>query len=285
MTVLITGATGFLGPYLMGGFSAIDSDVVGVSKSAKARQHDLTDDESVRILMKDAYPTCVVHAAAMTNVNECEKNPRQAMLVNCIAVRNVVNYLPSACRFIYISTDMVYSGCKSPHREFSISESPMNIYGLTKYMGESEASKAPNHLILRTNFYGMEARPTSLVYNLLELFKREGITHLFHDSYFNPLHVKTLSKLIVTAAQQRHKTGIYNLGSIGGMSKLQFAVRLSEILDVPIHQAKPVPMTTFGSLERAQRPNDTRMDISRFEQTFGLVLPRMDADMLNLKDK
>lgn len=284
MTVLITGATGFLGPYLMEGFSALDSDVIGVSKSAQARQHDLTDEESVRLLMKDTCPTCVIHAAAMTNVDECEKNPRQAMLVNCVAVRNVVNYLPSGCRFIYISTDMVYSSGKTPHREFSISESPVNVYGLTKYLGEMEACKAPNHLVLRTSFYGLGGGRTSLARQMMERFHRGDIVHLFHDSYFNPLHVTTLRNIIVRAAMMP-KIGIYNVGSTGGMSKLKFAALLALIKNIEIGQAQPVSADTFGSIDRAKRPKDTRMDISRFEQSFGIPLPRMELDMLNLKDE
>lgn len=284
MTVLITGATGFLGPHLVEAFSVLDSDVVGVSKSPKARQHDLTDEESVRNLMVDTNPSCVIHAAAMTNVDECEKNPRLAMEVNCIAVRNVVRHLPRNCRLVYISTDMVYSSGKTPHREFSISESPLNVYGLTKYLGEMEACKTPNHLVLRTNMYGLSGGKSSLAHQLMGLFQREGIIHLMHDSYFNPLHVKTLRNITVQAAM-KPKVGIFNVGSSGGMSKLKFATLLALIKNVEIKQAVSVSADTFGSIERAKRPKDTRMDISRFEQSFGITLPRMELDMLNLRDE
>ena len=49
---------------------------------------------------------------------------------------------------IHISTDQLYSG-EGPHIENKIN--PLNVYALTKRLGEIEASKVPSS-ILRTNF-------------------------------------------------------------------------------------------------------------------------------------
>lgn len=283
MTVLVTGSTGFLGPHLINAFRPLYGGVIGTSRTDPTRPCDLLESDKVWSMVAELKPDIIVHAAAMTSVDGCQKDPKLAYRTNADTTRYLVSTIKKSCLFIYISTDMVYSGNKVPHREDSISVSPMNIYGVSKYMGELEAAKAERHIIFRTNFYGLTKgkHPSSLADFFRDRFVSGMTTHLYHDAYFNPLHVRTLSDLIARASK-KNRTGVFNLGSTGGMSRARFALILASIIERDPN-AIPVRAATFRDPLGPERPLDTRMDVSKFEQSFGLVVPKMEDDMQNLK--
>lgn len=271
MRILVTGHTGLLGPYLATAFSRL-GDVTGIS----TKLCDLTDQGSVNAIM-GLSPQIIVHAAALTDVDRCALKPHDAVIHNCGMVENLVAHMPSDCRFIYISTDMVYSGF-GPHKEHSRSENPINIYGMSKFMGEFAAARAKNHLIVRTNLYGkaLSARKSSLVDFLIGRFKEGTPFQVFTDSSFNPLWARTLADKLVTMART-NKVGTYNLGASTNMSKAKFALLLANEMGLNASGARPVESKSLPN--RVARPLDTRMDISRTEMAFGLALPSMESDI------
>ncbi len=279
MTILITGATGFFGPYLIEEFSNSGEEVIGLARSGANFQCDLTDAELTARMVREANPRLIIHAAAMTSVIKCEQKPEVAMRVNAEATRNIVQCLPENCKLIYISTDMIYSG-EGLHREHSSTESPVNMYAMTKYIGELEVSRAKNFLIFRTNIYGhsMVKRSSSLADFMVQGLKSGQPMKLFSNVLFSPLHVRTAARLMANAASQ-NKMGIYNLGSHMGMSKLTFGLRLANILDLPIKNIQPVLYEDIN----VRRPLDMRMNVFSFENDFMLDLPMMADDMMNLR--
>lgn len=276
MRILVTGDTGLLGPYLKAAFSKL-GDVEGVSTKGPGIWCDLTKTEQVSPMLGAASPHIIVHAAANTNVDGCEKQPNIAVRDNCGMVENLVRYMPHACRLIYISTDMVYSG-HGPHREHSRSENPINMYGMSKFMGEFSAAKAENHLIVRTNLYGLAKTPrgSSLVDFLIGKLKSGEPFQVFTDSMFNPLWTKTLAEKLVVMAKS-NKVGTFNLGASTSMSKAKFAMLLANEMELSSQGMRPVESASIPN--RVPRPLDTRLDISRTETLFGFGLPGMESDI------
>lgn len=275
---MVTGATGFFGPYLM---EQIGKDAVGVARKDADYCCDLTDKAKVMELMEMVKPSCIIHAAAMTDVNLCERTPDMAMSVNVLATRNIVQAMPKDCRIIYISTDMIYSGDYAPHKEFSVSESPLNQYGLSKSLGEFEAAKAKDWLILRTSMFGLAKtyRPSSLIDWLIDRFTGSEPVNLFNDVLFSPLWVGTLARM-VTECAEKDRTGVFNLGSTHGMSKLRFGLLVASALKLPITMARSIESISLPN--RTTRPLDTRMDISRAESMLGLTMPSLAGNIIEM---
>ncbi len=278
MTVLVTGATGFLGPYLLAEFIKNDTRAIGVSRSGSDYECDLMRADHVHSLMAKTNPDVIIHAAAMTDVNKCQSNPDEAIKQNAGMTKIIVSLMPPGCRLIYISTDMVYSGT-GPHKENSKSENPINMYGMSKFMGEFEAAKASKHLILRTNMYGFSRsknKTSSLVDFLVDSFRGGGEVKLFTDMMFSPLAVGTLAKYVAVLSRV-NRNGTFNLGATNGMSKSKFALLLAKNLGLPLLGARPLESNHLPG--RAPRPLDTRLDITRIEAVFGLTLPNMEQDL------
>ena len=74
----------------------------------KTARTDLENLKSIEDTLKFFMPKLVVHAAGMTNVDECEKDPSKANLINGVLPGNVakVSY-ELGIKFVYISTDQL----------------------------------------------------------------------------------------------------------------------------------------------------------------------------------
>ena len=106
MRVVVTGAYGQLGKALQEVVEGGDVLVVDLP------EHDVTNPRSAGTIA-DFQPGLVIHGAAMTDVDGCERDPEWAFKVNAEGTRNVSD----ACRLcdaalLYVSTDYVFDGSK-----------------------------------------------------------------------------------------------------------------------------------------------------------------------------
>ncbi|MEI8344868.1 MAG: sugar nucleotide-binding protein, partial [Candidatus Omnitrophota bacterium] len=83
--ILITGASGMLGQALTERLSS-SYEVTGTSQSGKHQTFavDLTQDDSAQKAIKTTRPDLVIHCAAASNVDGCEKDPGMAYRVNAL---------------------------------------------------------------------------------------------------------------------------------------------------------------------------------------------------------
>jgi len=277
-TVLVTGATGFLGPYLMESFGSLGR-VIGVARSSTDCLCDLTDRSAVKSLLQEIKPDAVVHAAALTDVDQCEREPARAMQVNRDATANLVDHLPAATAFLYVSTDQVYPGDGAPHVEGH--EGPVNVYGASKLAGEVVARRHARALVLRTNLFGISRgqKSASLVDFLVKSFRKGDPITLFTDIFFSPLHVETMAR-IAGECIQKNLMGTFNIGSHDGMSKSAFALAVAHHMDMPAGNAHNGTSASFPA--RAPRPSDMRMDVSRIEKAIDRRMPTLAYEIKKL---
>jgi dTDP-4-dehydrorhamnose reductase len=276
-TYVVTGATGLFGPYLLEA-AARRGKAIGWSRHT-APAVDLLDDDSVARAAAEALPDVVIHAAALTDVDRCEREPALADQANRQATRNLVRHLPPTTRLMYVSTDQVYPNQPGPHREGS--EAPVNTYGATKLAGEHEALAHRNSLALRLNLFG-QSRTTgrkSLSDFFVESLAGRKPTTLFRDSFFSPLHMATLAELILDLAATR-ANGTYNVGSRAGMSKRDFALAIAAHLALPTESA--VDADSQDMPNRAPRPRDLRLDVTAVESVLGRSMPTLMQEVARL---
>lgn len=135
--ILITGGTGFLGKRLGKRFASEGHDVLLAGRNNKqnlaaeqftglpTRALDVCQIESVRDLVAEFRPDCIVHAAATKFVDRAERDPMDAVDVNVTGSQNVARVAvdKGVALVIGISTDKA----APPVR---------NTYGLTKALME-----------------------------------------------------------------------------------------------------------------------------------------------------
>ncbi|HVL32361.1 MAG TPA: sugar nucleotide-binding protein, partial [Actinomycetota bacterium] len=103
MRIAVTGAGGQLGFELA---RALERHEAVLLDQAML---DVTDEAACSGVLSDIRADVVIHAAAWTDVDGCERQPERAHAVNVQGTRNVVRAAGTALT-ILISTDYVFDG-------------------------------------------------------------------------------------------------------------------------------------------------------------------------------
>ncbi|MBX9829355.1 MAG: SDR family oxidoreductase [Xanthobacteraceae bacterium] len=283
--LLLTGASGFLGATLLPRLAA-DFAVAPLSRRGGAGfvAADLTEAAAVTRALREARPEIVVHAAAWTSVDGCERDQPQAYAQNVMATLNLVEAcaaLTPAPMIVYVSTDQFYDGA-GPHAEDG-PVTPRNVYALTKLWAEGIVLRAAGALVLRSNFFGIGRKPgEGLAGWLLESLAAGKPVTVFDDVLFNPLYLEDYADLLIELIRARAH-GVVNLGADGeGPSKAAFAYALAERFGISAASA------SRGSVENlklaAVRPKDMRMDVARLRALLpGRTIPTVASGIDRMK--
>ncbi len=101
---------------------------------------DLKQPEQVRRTLAEISPDVVIHAAAIADIDFCERHPDVARAVNVGLTQAVADSCSERrVRLVYISTDNVFDGERGNYVEAD-PPSPINEYARTKAEGEAIAA-------------------------------------------------------------------------------------------------------------------------------------------------
>ncbi|MBI1801148.1 MAG: dTDP-4-dehydrorhamnose reductase [Chloroflexi bacterium] len=216
MRILITGANGQLGRALQAALS--DHHVIPVA-------HDTLDvgaDYSVDAIVA-LFPELVIHAAAMTNVDACERNPDEAYRVNALGAKHIAQ----ACAelnapLVYVGTDYIFDGLKGEPYLETDAANPISVYGRTKLEGENFArALVPKHYIVRTSWVYARGR-NNFVTKILALAAERPRLNVVNTEFSSPTYAPDLAQAI--AALVRHpQYGTYHLSNEGVTSRFDYA--------------------------------------------------------------
>ena len=140
--VLVTGAGGQVGRALRRFLPA----AVYLDRAAL----DVRDAAAVRAAFGPG--DVVVHAAAMTDVDGCERDEAAAFAANADAARHVAE---TGARVLQLSTDYVFAGTSDAPYAEDDPTGPISVYGRSKLAGERAVLARPGNLVVRTSWvYG-----------------------------------------------------------------------------------------------------------------------------------
>ena len=133
---------------------------------------NLTIKKNVFKILNLIKPELIINAAAIIDINYCEKYPKKSFKVNYIINRNICDWILThspTTKLLFISSDQVY-GLKKLNNIEKI-HSPINVYGKHKIKSEKYISKINNYLILRVNFVGKGVANNSFTDWIFHSFK------------------------------------------------------------------------------------------------------------------
>lgn len=278
MKILLLGGTGMLGtsiaPYLL----SKGHDVIIHGRGSRAMVScDLTDQVRTVELLADQKPDAVFHLAAIGDVDRCQREPAVAWRVNAHAAQVVSTALPRSCRYIFISTDQMYD---EPGFSTEDQVQPVNIYAMTKLAGELHTIMNGG-VALRTNLIGPSLLSSrhSFSDRALEWLRLGKPFPAITDSHLSSLRMTTLAQCMLTVCE-RWTPGIYNCGARDGLSKRDAIHLIAKAFGLDPSCA--VDASSASLVTAAPRPRDMRMDVSLFEKTFALTLPRLEDEIIAL---
>ena len=274
MKLLITGASGLYGSKLAKLASAKDYRVYsGYSQHKPAYgapiEFEISDKKSVEAAFKKAKPQIVVHAAALTNVDECETNKELAWKTNVDGTRNIIEAAKQNQAFpLLISTDYVFNGKKGLYKETDQTD-PINYYGITKLKAEEQVKElVDQYCIARTSvIYGSTPATGKINFALwlINRLKNNEQAKIVIDQWNSPTLNTNLASMTMEIIE-RKLTGIFHLSGATRISRLDFAKQIANTFHLNSNLIKPTNPTDFAW--KAKRPKDSSLNTTKAQQTL-----------------
>ncbi len=259
--ILLTGASGRLGAYLLRDLRGRGLDVTAWGGRSAV---DLCDPDATATAFRTTNPDLVVHTAAMSSVEDCERDPAFARRANEDATRHLAELAAAArARFVFTSTDLVFDGDRGGYRETDPA-TPRSTYGTTKLAAERAALAAPGAAVVRLSLLygpGLAGR-RSFFDHLVSEIKGGRPVRLFADEWRTPLAYPAAAAGLIAVALSDF-TGLLHLGGPERMSRLEMGLRLAAVLKC---DPGAVVSTTRAAAGLADRPRDTSLDSTLWRQ-------------------
>jgi len=274
MKILVTGANGFLGYYLIQQLLHLNEMVIATGKGecrlpSRRSENliyesmDFTDPFAVHDLFEKIKPDVVVHAGAMSKVDDCEQNQWPCYVTNVEGTLNLlVNAEENKSHFIFVSSDFVFDGLKPPYTETS-ELNPVNFYGKTKRDAEEAVKEYPfDWTIVRTSLvYGRSFSNSSNILSVVKhkLEKQENYS-VFDDQVRTATYVEDLASAIKTIIEIKAK-GIFHVSGKNSLTPYEMACKTAEYLKLDKSLIKKI--TTADWQQVAKRPVNTVFDLTK----------------------
>jgi UDP-glucuronate 4-epimerase len=298
MSVLVTGAAGFIGSSVARALLGRGEEVVGVDNFSPyydpvlkfARLKPLREDKSFTFIEADVADreamlaladsrqdiNGIVHLAAQPGVRHSMVDPYvyvQTNVMGQLVMLELARRLAALRHFVYASSSSVYGGNrKQPFSEADRVDHPLSLYAATKradeLLGETYAHL---HGFAATGLryftvYGPWGRPDMSPWIFAKAIHEGGTISLYHlgfvkrdYSYIDDIVAGTLAVLDRPPAEVGHR--VYNLGS----ARSEDIVRVIELFEKALGRKAVVEL-------KPGEPGDmlaTSADITRTVQDFG----------------
>jgi len=254
MKILVTGASGQIGSYVLERF-ADKYDTVGVDLKPcpiedfkdLVIQGDLRNFEFVKRIVKDV--DAVIHLAAQVSVENSWKNPIYDAENNIIATINLLKACSDAevGKFIYISSAAVYGNPRYIPIDEEHPKNPISPYGVSKLTGEYYckifSDKIHTVIIRPFNVFSARMDPSNPYSGVIARFiyriKRGLPPVIYGDGKQTRdfVHVKDVVNFIEIALKKGGNGEAYNVGTGRETSILELA---EIVMDIAGIDGKPI---------------------------------------------
>ncbi len=254
-------------------------------------QLDISNRSDVKSLILSYHPDIVLNAAAMTNVDHCERERELAWKVNVTGVEHLVEVCRRInAKLIHVSTDYVFDGKYGNYTEDDRAN-PINYYGKTKLAGENViVSSGIEYAILRTILVyglGVNVKNNFALWVINNLNEGKQI-RCVEDQTSNPTHVHDLA-MAMKSMMERDLSGLFHISGPETISRYDFAMKAAEIFG---YDKSLITRIKTSDLEpRAVRPMKTSFIIDKAKKqlhynpmniTQGLMMMQQDLTGIHL---
>jgi len=248
--LLVTGGAGFIGSHLVEGLLAkgyqvrvLDSLIYGrrawVPAGAEFLEGDIADLAACRQAMAGAAG--VFHLAAVSRVIPAFDSVETCTRDNVLGTQNVLIAAREAGvrKIVYSGSSTFYGNQPAPHREYETPPEFLNMYGLTKQVGEQYCLLFDRYfgvpaVVLRYfNVYGPRQPQTGNYALVMGIFLRrwtDGNTLIIHGAGAQRrdfVHVRDVVRANIMAFESERNGEIYNVGSGSNVSVKELADMIS----------------------------------------------------------
>lgn len=248
-----------------------ETNILAIDKD----EMDITDREQVMKVVKEYSPDVIFHCAAWTAVDKAEEMEDVVNLVNVEGTKNLTDAsIEVGAKLVYISTDYVFDGTKEGLYTEEDAVNPKSIYGKTKFLGEEQARRNPNHFITRISWvFGINGN--NFIKTMLNLSEKYDKLNVVNDQIGSPTYTVDLAKVLVEMVQT-YKYGTYHINNEGYCSWAEFAdyIMKSNDKDTVINPVSTEEYYEGKDMSKiAYRPRNSKLDKSKLVENGFEMLP------------
>lgn len=283
MDILLFGKTGQVGWELQRALAPL-GNVIALDVHSKEYCGDFSNPEGIAETVRRIKPDVIVNAAAHTAVDKAESERDFAELLNATSVAAIAKEAAAINAWlVHYSTDYVFPGDGDKPWSEDDATGPLNTYGETKLAGEIAIQQnCQKYMIFRTSWV-YAGKGNNFAKTMLRLAKDREELSVINDQYGAPTGAELLADCtahaIMIALRKPEVAGLYHLVSSGvttwfDYAKVVFNEAQTAGFELALKHTRPVPTSAYPT--PARRPQNSRLDNSKFQQTFGLILPSWD---------
>jgi len=281
MKILITGANGLLGQHLVKRLLEHYHSIIATGKGLsrlpfeKSATYtyvdvDITDEGKWIDLINGQKPDVIVHAAAATQVDECELDQTACYNTNVKGTEYVLAGAAAInCHFVYISTDFVFDGTKGNYIE-NDPPNPVSWYGQTKMKAEAmvRSSDLPWSIARTCLVYGnvLKGTRSNVITWVKQKLESGNKIKVVNDQWRTPTYVDDLAKGIQLMIEQK-ATGVYHISGKDLLTPYDMAIKTADFFQLDKSLIEKADASSFS--QPAKRPPKTGFDISKARNELG----------------
>ena len=261
--IWICGANGMLGSQFTSLLTSLNFPHIATCQ----KQADITDLETVSDLIRTQKITHVINCAAYTQVDQAEKEQKEAYLVNAIGAHYLaIASRRHAAKLLHFSTDYVFNGLATlPYKEDDLC-SPIGAYGMSKMMGEMKIlAEHPQSVIIRSSWlFGPFGK--NFVSTMVKLMSQRDEVKVVADQIGKPTSCLELAKATLALLDEE---GIFHFANPNETTWFGFAqeiYRQATDLGFELKAKKILPISSQEYPTAAKRPSYSTLSTEKFEK-------------------
>lgn len=265
MRIVITGCKGQLGQILCrqwAGQTLLSMDLP---------DYDITRVESIEPAILAFRPDVIIHTAAYTNVDGCERDPDLAYRVNALGTHNVaVAAQKAGAALCHISTNEVFDGHKgAPYLEQD-ERHPLSAYARSKYYAERYVETLLGRFYIVRIAWLFAPGGSNFVSKICAVGRERGRLRIVNDEISSPTYAPHLAGALARLIETEHY-GTYHLTNEGICSRFEFAGYFLPLAGLGHVAIEPI---TSDQFQRASTP-PLYCPIRNFAaaESLGIILP------------
>ena len=233
MKVALFGSKGFVGSAVLRALKQRKHSCLQYAHQSLAdpeRCICLSNKDLLTRKLLDEWPDAVINCAAISSPDSVNQDPLFARKVNvegAISLAEISAHL--GCRYIHLSSDMIFDGTSSPYRSTDI-PNPLSEYGRQKLEAEKGvlAVTDENLLVLRltlVNGNSPSGRRSPHERILNSLFEGKPIT-LFDDEIRQPCSAENIASVVVELLERPNLNGLFHWSGANEISRYELGIRI-----------------------------------------------------------
>ena len=259
---------------LLGSNGQLGADIVRASRqypqftiTALTRKNlDISHLEQITRVLSAQQFDVLINCTAYNDTRGAENDAQGAMLINAQAVARMAQVCEDKkAKFIHISTDYVFDGTKGSAYVETDTPAPLNVYGASKYLGETLARMhcSRSYVLRVASLFGVHGN--NFVKTMLALAQQKKHIKVVDDVFMSPTGSASVARVILQMLDQEADYGLYHCVNSGQGSWYEFA---KEVFSQASVKADLVAVQSVYNAGDILRPQFSVLDNNKLTADF-----------------